>query len=93
MTELRRLLGVLRFNSPDQDPSSERTRLTPAPSLSRLDELLDVGPGAGLDVTCEVSRPGGGAAARRRPDRVPDRPGGADQRPAARPGLGRDRRP
>ena len=51
MTELRRLLGVLRFNSSDQDPSSERTVLSPAPSLSRLDELVDVMRGAGLAVS------------------------------------------
>ncbi len=51
MTELRRLLGVLRFSSSDQDPSSERTVLTPAPSLSRLDELVNVMRGAGLEVS------------------------------------------
>ena len=51
MTELRRLLGVLRFNSSDQNPSSERTVLTPAPSLSRLDELIDLIRGAGLEVS------------------------------------------
>ena len=51
MTELRRLLGVLRFSSSDQNPSSERTVLTPAPSLSRLDELIDVMRGAGLEVS------------------------------------------
>jgi signal transduction histidine kinase len=55
MTELRRLLGLLRFNSADQDPSPERTRLTPAPSMSRLDELLASVRGSGLPVTCEVS--------------------------------------
>jgi signal transduction histidine kinase len=51
MTELRRLLGVLRFNSSDQNPSSERTVLSPAPSLSRLDELVDLIRGAGLEVS------------------------------------------
>ncbi|MGD0704550.1 MAG: histidine kinase [Trebonia sp.] len=51
MTELRRLLGVLRFDSSDQNPSSERTVLSPAPSLSRLDELIDVMRGAGLAVS------------------------------------------
>jgi signal transduction histidine kinase len=54
MTELRRLLGVLRFNDNDD---SERVRLTPLPSLSRLDELTDAIRGAGLDVTCETSGP------------------------------------
>jgi len=54
MTELRRLLGVLRFtdNEAPQPP-----QLTPVPSLSRLDELVVVVREAGLDVTCEVSGP------------------------------------
>ena len=55
MTELRRLLGVLRFNAADQDPWSERTRLTPAPSLSRLDDVLASVRASGLPVTCAVS--------------------------------------
>jgi len=54
MTELRRLLGVLRFTDND-DP--ERVRLTPVPSLSRLDELAEAMRGAGLDVTCATSGP------------------------------------
>jgi signal transduction histidine kinase len=54
MTELRRLLGVLRFTDND-DP--ERVRLTPVPSLARLDELTETMRGAGLDVTCETSGP------------------------------------
>jgi signal transduction histidine kinase len=52
MTELRRLLGVLRFNPSDQ---SERTALAPAASLSRLDEVLDAVRGAGLPVLYSVS--------------------------------------
>jgi signal transduction histidine kinase len=55
MTELRRLLGLLRFNSADQDPSPERTQLTPAPSLSRLDELQTLVRGSGLAVSCTIS--------------------------------------
>jgi signal transduction histidine kinase len=55
MTELRRLLGVLRFNSADQDHSPERTRLTPAPSVSRLDELFALVRDSGLPVSCTVS--------------------------------------
>jgi signal transduction histidine kinase len=50
MTELRRQLGVLRFKPSDQDLWSERTVLPPAPSLSRLDELIEVMRGAGLAV-------------------------------------------
>jgi signal transduction histidine kinase len=57
MTELRRLLGLLRFNSADQDPSPERSRLTPAPSLSRLDDLLASVRASGLPVTCRISAP------------------------------------
>jgi len=52
MAELRRLLGVLRFNPSDQ---SERTSLAPAASLSRLDEVLDAVRGAGLPVLYSVS--------------------------------------
>ncbi len=54
MTELRRLLGVLRFTG-TEDP--ERVRLTPVPSLSRLAELVDTVRDAGLAVTCHVSGP------------------------------------
>ena len=52
MAELRRLLGVLRFNPSDQ---SERAALAPAASLSRLDEVLDAVRGAGLPVLYSVS--------------------------------------
>jgi signal transduction histidine kinase len=54
MTELRRLLGVLRF-ADHEDP--ERVLLTPVPSLSRLGELADAVRAAGLDVTHEVRGP------------------------------------
>ena len=54
MTELRRLLGVLRFQD-HEDP--ERPRLTPVPSVSRLDELMDATREAGLRVTSETSGP------------------------------------
>jgi len=52
MTELRRLLGVLRFNPSDH---SERAGLTPADSLTRLDEVLSAVRGAGLPVSYRVS--------------------------------------
>jgi signal transduction histidine kinase len=52
MAELRRLLGVLRFKDHD-DP--ERVRLTPSPTLARLDELIDATRDAGLEVSCTVS--------------------------------------
>jgi signal transduction histidine kinase len=54
MTELRRLLGVLRVTSYADE---ERAVLTPVPSLSHLADLVDMVRGAGLDVTCEVSGP------------------------------------
>src|SRR5215472_904739 len=56
MTELRRLLGVLRTPSGSNSPDHlERTELTPAASLSRLDEVLDAVRGAGLPVSYTVS--------------------------------------
>jgi signal transduction histidine kinase len=54
MTELRRLLGVLRFNNTED---TERMRLAPVPSMSRLAELVDTLRDAGLVVTCHVSGP------------------------------------
>jgi signal transduction histidine kinase len=54
MTELRRLLGVLRFKD---GTDSERARLTPVPSMSRLDDLVDAAREAGLTVTSEISGP------------------------------------
>ena len=51
MTELRRLLGVLRFNPSDRP---ERIALAPAASLTRLDEVLDAVRGAGLPVVYQV---------------------------------------
>lgn len=54
MTELRRLLGVLRVTD-HEDP--ERVLVSPVPSLSRLSELVDMVREAGLDVTCEISGP------------------------------------
>jgi signal transduction histidine kinase len=61
MTELRRLLGVLRTSSQSNSPDHpERTELTPAASLSRLDEVLDAVRGAGLPVSYTVSGSPGG---------------------------------
>jgi signal transduction histidine kinase len=55
MTELRRLLGVLRFAGPPAE--ADREQLSPAPSLARLDELIDAIRDAGLPVTHEVHGP------------------------------------
>jgi signal transduction histidine kinase len=54
MTELRRLLGVLRFKDTED---TERMRLSPVPSLSGLAELVDAVRDAGLAVTCSVTGP------------------------------------
>jgi len=58
MTELRRLLGVLRFTDHD---APQQALLTPVPSLSRLGELVGVVREAGLDATYEVAGPQGAA--------------------------------
>jgi signal transduction histidine kinase len=59
MTELRRLLGVLRDaeGSNPQSPSPERSPLTPAPSLSRLGDVLAQVRSAGLPVEFQASGP------------------------------------
>ena len=54
MTELRRLLGVLRFTDTE---APQQALLAPVPSLSRLGELVDMVREAGLDVTYEVRGP------------------------------------
>jgi len=88
MTELRRLLGVLRLNSSDQNPTHERTVLTPAPSLSRLDELIDVMRGAGLEVSLTAgSGPPLPPAADRAGYRVIQEALTAGGRPALSPGV------
>ncbi|GAA0608655.1 sensor histidine kinase [Streptomyces crystallinus] len=50
LTELRRVLGVLR----SADPGAEGSRHAPQPTLDRLGELLDNVRGAGLEVTAET---------------------------------------
>lgn len=51
LTELRRVLGVLR----SEDALSAEARHTPQPTLDRLPELLDNVRGAGLRVTTDIS--------------------------------------
>ena len=51
LTELRRVLGVLRA----EDPSADSVRHTPQPTLDRLDELLDNVRAAGLSVDTATS--------------------------------------
>ncbi|MEU5051122.1 sensor histidine kinase [Streptomyces sp. NPDC021096] len=51
LTELRRVLGVLR----SEDPSAEGARHAPQPTLDRLAELVENVRGAGLAVTTEIT--------------------------------------
>ncbi|MFD7441461.1 sensor histidine kinase [Streptomyces sp. NPDC059909] len=51
LTELRRVLDVLR----SEDPAAEGVRHAPQPTLARLPELVDNVRGAGLTVTTEVT--------------------------------------
>ncbi|MEU6756429.1 histidine kinase [Streptomyces sp. NPDC046685] len=51
LTELRRVLGVLRSEHPD-DPAAPRH---PQPTLAELEGLVDNVRGAGLDVTVEIA--------------------------------------
>ena len=91
MTELRRLLGVLRFNSADQHPFARTVPADSGPLPVPPGRAAGVGPGLRPPGDLQGLGPGGGPAARRGPDRLPDHPGGADQRPPARPRLSRDR--
>jgi signal transduction histidine kinase len=56
MTELRRLLGVLRGPS-DQTDFPERSELAPTASLSRVEEVLAQVRGSGVPVSLTVSGP------------------------------------
>ncbi|MEV0845116.1 histidine kinase [Streptomyces sp. NPDC049954] len=66
LTELRRVLGVLRSEAHEGDPDgvagtaraddpAPHAPHAPQPTLERLDELLDGVRGAGLDVACAVT--------------------------------------
>ncbi|MEE1805899.1 histidine kinase [Streptomyces sp. BE133] len=50
LTELRRVLGVLR----SEDPLPQAARHAPQPTLDRLDDLIDNARGAGLSATAET---------------------------------------
>ena len=79
MTEMRRLLGVLRRG--DDEPLT-----VPQPGVASLSTLLDDVRAAGLTVTLRTSRRRPPAASRRGRVGVPDRAGGVDEHPPARPG-------
>ena len=86
LTELRRLLGVLRGPA----DVNGRAATAPAPSISELGEVTRAGaPGRDRREPARRGQPRQ-AAARRGPGRVPDRAGGADQHGQAfRRGRGR----
>ena len=76
--DMRRLLGVLRE---DQDGNE----LTPQPGLAQLDALIERARGAGVQGQRRADRRAARAPRQPRPLRLPDPPGGAHQRPQARP--------
>ncbi len=83
LTEMRRLVGVLR-------QSDDGVDLSPPPSLRHLDALVDRVRAAGLPVELTVEGTPIDLAPGHRPVGVPDRAGGADER--ARPRRTRPRR-
>ena len=85
LRELRAILNVLR-QADDADPTA------PAPGLAQLDALdRRREPGRPAD-HADRDRPGGSAARGRRPRRLPDHPGVADERDQARGPRHRDGR-
>ena len=78
LTELRRLLGVLR------GPSDAAWRPRRRCRSRDLGAVLDQVRGAGLAVDADRARARRPAGPRRRPDRVPDHPGGAHEHAPAR---------
>ena len=77
VAELHRMLGILRKRD-------EGAELAPQPSLRRVDALVAQVREAGLDATLTVEGEPAELRAGPRHVRVPDRPGGADQRDALR---------
>ena len=87
-TEMRRLLGVLR-----EDAGADTPELRPQPGLEQLNELLDAPATRPVSAgSPDPQRRAGRARPRRRARRVPDRPGGAHERPPARARRRRRRR-
>ena len=89
LTEMRRLLGVLREDAGDRrPPTGSRSQ-----ACDQLNELLDEARDAtGAGTRLIVQRRAGRARPGRRAGRLPHRPGGAHQRPAARARRRRRRR-
>ena len=82
LADLRGVLGVLR------DPESGEPLEAPQPTYRDLAPLVEAVRSAGLKVTYDdrLGPSGRRAAGRDRPHRLPDRPGGHDERREARPG-------
>ena len=74
---MRRMVGVLR--RPEEAPA-----LAPQPSLEQLDRLVEHAREAGLPVELRIEGDADSASGRDRPDRLPARPGGPDERDQAR---------
>ena len=85
LDEMRRALGVLR--RPDADAP-----LAPQPGMDDLGALVEQARASGLTVELVTEGDAGAAAGRRRPVRVPHRPGGADEHAQARRSGARPRR-
>ena len=86
LTEMRRLLGVLR-----EDANAEADARSAA-GLAGLNELVETARAAGTPVMLTLEGAGRHAAAGRRPLCVPDPAGGAHQRPPACTRRSRGRR-
>ena len=83
--QMRRLLGVLR----EHDDAA----LAPQPGVAQLDALVEQVARAGVPGAPGARRPAATRRGRGRPDALPRRPGGADERAQARrTGLARGRR-
>ena len=81
LTELRRLLGVIRA----EEEATRTASYAPQPGIAYLDELVRQVRETGLAVELSVLGAAARAAGGRRAVRLPDRPGGADQHAQARP--------
>ncbi len=86
LAELRDVIGVLR----EEDGADLTAR--PQPTLADLDTLVEESRAAGMRLTARIELGGEAPSDRRRPDRLPDRPGGADQRAQACARRGGDAR-
>ena len=80
LEELREVIGVLREEERGDGPPEP-----PQPALADLPALVEESRAAGMRLTARDRARRRRAARRARPHRLPDRAGGPDQRPQARP--------